>query len=370
MGVLEALVALGVKPFTGFSEWALANPEKRQEQLLAEILRRHASTAFGKHHGFGDIRSIRSFQARCQPRGYDHFKPYVDAIVGGNRHALSNSKLVALAHTTGTTGRPKLIPVTPEVGKTYSLALLRATGFLVAEDPARNAGMIRGTWLYLPAPAVLRTMNGIPVGYITGLMALPSAARVWQYPLQSKYYTPLHLAGIGMEGQFEAVTRECAGKNLTMVVGTTPVAVTLLEHMARSRGAHRIRELFPSLRFGILSGVSPKYYEARIRRVLGRDFAFREVYAASEGMLAAQLSPQPGLTPLHDDVFFELIPMASPAERLLLHEARKGVDYRLIITSHNGLYAYDIGDVVRFLEVDPPRIEVVYRTSAMDIAGE
>jgi hypothetical protein len=370
MGLIEALVQLGVKPFTGYSWWALANPEKRQEQLLGEILRRHVSTAFGKKHGFGDIRSIRSFQARCQARGYDYFKPYVDDIVEGNRHALSNSKLVALAHTTGTTGKPKLIPVTPEIAKTYSMALLRTTGHFIAEDPVRNAGVIRGTWLYLPAPAVLRNVGGVPVGYITGLMALPSAAQAWQYLFQSKYYTPLHLAKLGMEKQFDAVTRECTGKNLTMVVGTTPVAVTLLEHMARARGARGIHELFPALRFAIFSGVSPKYYEPRIRRILGRDFAFREVYAASEGMLAAQLSPQPGLTPLHDDVFFEFIPMANPAERLLLHEVKKGVDYRLIITSHNGLYAYDIGDVVRFLDVDPPRIEVVYRTNAMDIAGE
>jgi hypothetical protein len=155
-----------------------------------------------------------------------------------------------------------------------------------------------------------------------------------------------------------------------MVVGTTPVAVTLLEHMTRTRGARGIHELYPALQFAIFSGVSPKYYEPRIRRILGRGFTFREIYAASEGMLAAQLSPQPGLTPLHDDVFFEFVPMENPAERLLLHEVKNGVDYRLIITSHNGLYAYDIGDVVRFLDVDPPRIEIVYRTNAMDIAGE
>ncbi|MEX2717280.1 MAG: GH3 auxin-responsive promoter family protein [Candidatus Sigynarchaeota archaeon] len=370
MGVVEALVKIGLKPFLGYSRWALASPEKRQEQLLGEILRRHASTTFGKKHRFDDIRSLRSFQNHCKPRAYDYFKPYVDAMLEGNKHVLSNSKLVAFAHTTGTTGKPKLIPVTPEIVKTYSLALLRTAGHFVAEDPPRNARIVRGTWLYLPAPAIIRNAGDVPVGYITGLMALPSAARAWQYVIQSKYYTPLHLARFGMKMQFDVVTRECAGKNLTAVVGTTPVAVTLLEHMVRTRGASGIQDLFPSLRFGILSGVSPKYYEPRIRRILGRDFTFREVYAASEGMLAAQLSPQPGLTLLHDDVFFEFVPMTNPAERLLLHEVKKGIDYRLVITSHNGLFAYEIGDVVRFLNVDPPRIEVVSRTNAMDIAGE
>ncbi len=370
MGVLEGLVELGLKPFTGYSQWALANPEKRQAQLLGEILRRHASTSFGKKHGFDDIRSIRSFQAHCQPRGYDYFKPFVDAIIGGNRHALSNSKLVAFAHTTGTTGKPKLIPVTPEIIKTYTVAQLRTTGYFIAEDPARNANLLRGTWLYLPAPAVLRNVNNIPVGYITGLLVLPSANQIWQYFLQSKYYTPLHLTRFGMEKQFDIVTRECAGKNISLVVGTTPVAVNLLEHMVNARGARGVHDLFPGLRFGIFSGVAPKYYESRIHRILGHDFEFREVYAASEGMLAAQLSSRPGLTPLHDDVFFEFVPPTNPSERLLLHEAKKGAEYRLIITSHNGLYAYDIGDVVRILDVDPPRIEVVYRKNAMDIAGE
>ena len=370
--VVEALVRIGLKPFLGYSQWALARPEHRQAQLLGEILRRHASTAFGKKHGFDDIRSIRSFQDHCKVHAYDYFKPYVDAMLDGNRHALSNSKLVAFAHTTGTTGKPKLIPVTPEIAKTYSLALLRTAGHFIAEDPPQNAGIIRGTWLYLPAPAIIRNagVGCTPVGYITGLMTLPSAAQAWQYLIRSKYYTPLHLARFGMKNQFDIVTQECSGKDLAMVVGTTPVAVTLLEHMVRARGASGVHDLFPSLRFGILSGVSPKYYEPRIRRILGRGFTFREVYAASEGMLAAQLSPRPGLTPLHDDVFFEFVPIANPAERLLLHEVKKGVDYRLVITSHNGLFAYDIGDVVRFLEVDPPRIEVVSRTNAMDIAGE
>jgi hypothetical protein len=82
------------------------------------------------------------------------------------------------------------------------------------------------------------------------------------------------------------------------------------------------------------------------------------------------MSPEPGLTMLHDDVFFEFVSVSNPTERLMLHEVKQGAEYRLIITSHNGLYAYDIGDVVRVTSVDPPRIEVVYRKNAMDIAGE
>lgn len=370
VGPVEALARLGLKPLKGYSQWALANPEKRQEQLLGEILRRHASTTFGKKHGFTGIHSIRSFQAHCPVHGYEYIKPYVDAMLDGSVHVLSNSKLIALAHTTGTTGTPKLIPVTPEVVKTYNMALVRTTGYYIAEEPSRNAPVLRGKWLYLPAPAVLRHEGTTPVGYITGLLTLPSTAQPWRYLVSSKYYTTLHLAGISMSRQFDTITRECAGKDITMIVGTTPVAVNLLEHMTRASGVRLARELFPGLRFGIFSGVSPRYYEPRIEQVLGKHFTFREVYAASEGMLAAQLSSQPGMTPLHDDVFFEFIPVTNPVERLLLHEVKKGEEYRLAITSHNGLYAYDIGDVIRVIDVEPPRIEVVYRNNAMDIAGE
>jgi hypothetical protein len=63
--------------------------------------------------------------------------------------------------------------------------------------------------------------------------------------------------------------------------------------------------------------------------------------------------------------FFEFVPLSEwgkpGAPRLMVHEVEPGVPYCLVISTSAGLWAYDLGDVVRFTSVRPPRIEVAGR---------
>ena len=51
-----------------------------------------------------------------------------------------------------------------------------------------------------------------------------------------------------------------------------------------------------------------------------------------------------------DDILFEFIPDAedgaAPARPLLAHELEAGKRYRILLTGLNGLYRYDLSDVV------------------------
>ena len=65
-------------------------------------------------------------------------------------------------------------------------------------------------------------------------------------------------------------------------------------------------------------------------------------------------------------IFYEFIPVAeldkpSP-KRITLKDVVVGENYALIITSNAGLWAYNLGDTIKFLSTDPYRLVVTGRT--------
>jgi hypothetical protein len=46
-----------------------------------------------------------------------------------------------------------------------------------------------------------------------------------------------------------------------------------------------------------------------------------------------------------------------------LWAVRRDVPYSIVVTTASGLYAYEVGDIVRFTSTDPPRIEFMGRLS-------
>ena len=93
-----------------------------------------------------------------------------------------------------------------------------------------------------------------------------------------------------------------------------------------------------------------------------------ETYPASEGFFAFQDSrDQEGLllNP-NSGIFFEFIPAAEIGKeqplRLSLKEVVTGENYALVVSNNAGLWGYSIGDMVRFVSVNPYRLVVTGRT--------
>jgi hypothetical protein len=100
--------------------------------------------------------------------------------------------------------------------------------------------------------------------------------------------------------------------------------------------------------------------------------AFHEVYFAAEAFIAVQDGHSgAGLRLLGDNgLFFEFLPLADynetlplslGAKALSLQEVRVEEDYVLLVTTPAGLCRYVLGDIVRFVSLEPPRILCVGR---------
>src|SRR6266540_4054792 len=88
-------------------------PERHQQETLLRIVGANAETTYGREHGFDRIGSIRDFQDAVPINSYEELRPYVERIVDGtDPRALTADRVEMFTNTSGTTSKPKLIPVT------------------------------------------------------------------------------------------------------------------------------------------------------------------------------------------------------------------------------------------------------------------
>ena len=93
------------------------------------------------------------------------------------------------------------------------------------------------------------------------------------------------------------------------------------------------------------------------------------MYPASEAFIAiADRGPGEGLRLIVDNgVFFEFVPTeelgASNPSRHWLGNAELGIEYAVVLSTCAGAWGYILGDTIKFVELDPPRILVTGRTS-------
>ncbi len=160
------------------------------------------------------------------------------------------------------------------------------------------------------------------------------------------------------------------------VAGTTCWFSLLFEKVlaaARLRGrrARSVSDIWPNLRVLFGGGVAAGPYVPILRDMIGHDrVTLVDTYNATEGGVYAMsdFTDHPGLLMLpHRGTFFEFVPMderekAKPT-RVPLWAVEPNRPYSLLATTVSGLYAYELGDIVRFPSVRPPRIEFMGRLS-------
>ncbi len=400
---------------------ATADPRAQQEALLLRLLRANADTAFGRDFGFARIRSVADYRRQVPVADYEAFRPYVARIDRGERHVLTRARLHCFLLTSGTTGAPKLVPLTRaaerEGARLAALWLYRARH----DHPRLLAGK---TLVVVDRAVAGRTPGGVPYGSASGQLyrsaawllrrqcvALGPAPRIPDY--EARYYTLLRL-GIAADVSFLATPNPSTVLRLVDVgdryaadlirdvhdgtlapwlaisaalraeleapLRPDPARARQLERCVRQAGRLRPRECWPSLQLlGCWKGGSVGIHLERLRPWLPEGAATRDLgYLASEGQFSLPLDDggASGVLAL-GSAFYEFLPLDEEGELagapLLADELSAGADYRVLLTTHSGLYRYDINDVVRVTgwHRQTPLIEFVRKGADMaSITGE
>ncbi|MDL1913540.1 MAG: GH3 auxin-responsive promoter family protein [Bergeyella sp.] len=342
------------------SEIKFKNAEKEQEKLLLTLVKKAEKTLFGKIHEFQKIRSVKDFQEKVKITDYEGLKNYIEKIKHGDRDILYPKIPEYLAKTSGTTSGAKYIPLSKEGIKSQINAARLALFYYVHKTKKTN--FLSGKMIFLQGSPKLEEKNGIKVGRLSGIVAhhIPGYLRKNRLP---KFETNCIE---DWENKVDEIVKETQGENMTLVSGIPPWLIMYFEKLS-DRNKKKIKELFPNLELIITGGVNYEPYQDKMEMLLGGKVDILQTFPASEGFFAFQDKKQEEMLLLtHHGIFYEFIPLEKLKDpsppRLILKEIELNKDYAMVITTNSGLWAYSIGDVIRFVSKKPYRITISGRT--------
>ena len=154
---------------------------------------------------------------------------------------------------------------------------------------------------------------------------------------------------------------------MTLISGIPPWMQMYFDWLSERNEGKTIKELFPQLQVIVHGGVNFDPYKAKLLNSIAGDVDMIETFPASEGFFAFQdIAGQEGLLlNTNSGIFYEFIPAVEIANenptRLSLEDVNTGENYALIVSTNAGLWAYNIGDTVRFVSTAPYRLVVTGR---------
>ena len=212
-----------------------------QQSRLSELIARNADSDFGRDHHFAEIKTPADFRKRVPIRGYEGHEPYIDRVRKGQTSALfgPGTKVLMFAMTSGTTARPKTIPVTAE-----SLANYRHgwTNWGILAFDAHPGMLAEGLKPILQLASDWResvTPSGIPCGAITGLTAHMQSRLV-----RSVYCMPAVAARIkDIEAKYYLALRMSVHRDLGATIAANPSTILAIARLGDREKATLVRDL-------------------------------------------------------------------------------------------------------------------------------
>ena len=332
-----------------------------QQQVFRSLMEGAARTAFGKEHKLLAGTAYEAFRKEVPPRDYEGFRPYIDRIIAGEQDVLWKGRPVYFAKTSGTTSGVKYIPITRESLPNHFGTARNALFNYYARTG--NGRWMDGKLIFLSGSPVLDQTGGILTGRLSGIAN--HLVPAWLKSSQLPSYATNCIED--WEVKVEDIVSETMGQDMRLISGIPPWVQMYYERLLDRSGKKYIKDLFPNYSVFVYGGVNFDPYRSTLEELVGKRIDSLETYPASEGFLAFQDSQSdPGLLlNVRSGIFFEFVPaeeiFSENPPRFSLAEVETGVNYALLLSTNAGLWAYDIGDTVRFVSKNPYRIVVTGR---------
>ena len=373
---------------------AARRPRATQEALLKRILQREEDTDFGRRHGFAGIANFRDYRETVPVQDYESLRPDIERQRTTGCPRLTQAQPVIYARTSGTTAAPKDIPVTRAGLERYARGQR-----LMAYALNRAAPLARGKILGIGSAAVEgRFFCGTPYGSASG-MIYKSMPRI----LRSKYVLPPEVFEIAdYDARYLTMAAlALAATDVTAVLTANPSTLLKLQSVIQAN-ADRLIEAVARGRLDLPPDLAQESWQsirqafrpdaARARQLdailrCGDDWSFAHIwpdlqaiatwkggscgfalqplatklpervrllelgYLASEMRGTVLADPERDLClPLLQENVFEFVARADweqGRQRFLgLDELAADRKYYLFVTTQDGLYRYDMNDIV------------------------
>ena len=358
-------------------------PQFSQEKLLKRILDKNRDTAFGKKYGFSGLKNYADFRQALPVQHYEDLRGLVEQQEAGQKSCLNAGQPVMYAQTSGTTGKPKYIPILPETIKQYRHSQHCVAYAIHSAMPKTYSGKV----LAIVSPAVEGYLpSGTPYGSMSGLIcrSMPDFVSV-------NYVVPANIFELAdYELKYRLITLfALAEKNITLIATANPSTVLKIADILNTQWDALIGEIDTGNAYGLRA--NPQRADVlKNLRIKKRSIIFADIWPNLQTVttwtggncavlipgLKRQLSPttrivemgylssefrgsitvdvvrNKGIPTIHEN-FFEFVERDQwenkTAEFLTISSLQEGKQYYVIVTTQNGLYRYFINDII---EVD------------------
>lgn len=399
------------------------------EVRLLSLLKDNAETEYGKQHHFADIQSISDYKKNVPLSTFDDYEASVSRMRHGEKNILTAYPISFYAHTSGTVGASKLIPVSDRaerINRDYCSLSSEVYADYLSGKPASMPD--RPKILYLLTARESFTPDGTQITNFSGKLCFDRKDALFRqavkpelifcnepmdfqylfafYALKETEVIIIAAPFMSAVGDFFCYIEKHWGKLCRdieegVLRPDERTSVSLLEHLSEElkpapERADELRRLFsrgfdhpvasdvwPCLSYvGGIGAASFSSYTIIVQRFIGSIPIYMATYSASEGIFGVSVKMNcPEYLMVPEAGFFEFIceeDMELPEGEIMLrtlgmNELIPGKRYEMVVTNLSGFYRYRIGDVVtvKGYNGQTPVICFSYRRhQILNIAGE
>jgi len=389
------------------------NCRKVNEQVLFKILKANDKSEIGIKFNFQDIKSIEDFKKQVPLTEYEYYENYIKRMAKGEKNILISEDVEYFGHTSGTTGKQKLIPSTKSSRKIASKYMALLTNKFSYDNFKENwnygkglmiADIVMTTYTEGGAPICSATSGGmkgikyiLPYLYTSPIEVMEIKDKETALYLHLLFgleeISLLYISGVFisnvldlfrvLESKHEDLVRdirrgrisnnlnidENTRKNLNKLISPNVSRADKLESEFVKGFKGIARRVWPSLSYiATVTGANFSIYDDKVNYYTDSLPIYSPAYAATEAMI--------GINPygrkiryviIPDTVFYEFIPIEDAdknnPQTLSLDELKTDEKYEIVVTNYAGLYRYRIGDVIKVVDFynSCPEIEFLYR---------
>jgi len=363
------------------------DPQAVQQALLERILNTQAQTTFGKKHRLNRLRGYHEFRFGVPIHTYEDLRAYIQAQEDMKVPQLNNEQPVRYAMTSGTTGKPKIIPMLPRTNQMLRHYQLLSTYAQYQGIPK----IFQGKMLVISGQEVEGYLeSGTAYGSMSGFLsaALPSV-------LQAKRFLPeaIHSITEYQQKYLYLTAWALSEPDISVVATANPSTFLKLLEMGRQHFSQLVEQLALSCK-NSPDGVAPFPRPTRRRlrdlqsflghedqltvealwprlkavvtwtggscgvlipklksRLPAKTAIVEMGYLSSELLGSLNVNVQTNqCVPTFQENFFEFVEQndwdADRPNTVTLGQLETGKRYYVIVTTMNGLYRYFMNDLI------------------------
>ena len=403
-----------------------ARANKVQQKVLKDLMRVNKNTVYGKKYGFKDIKSVEEYQDKVPYTTYDDYAEYVERMLKGEKHLITNYHISKFSESSGSVGRPKVIPLSTRtlwVLQCFSFSAPIGCAAKYFERQGKKLPAQKGlltveiTSHKTPTGRTISCVSGIPLMFLKPIIKFfATSPKEIMFPkdpgAMDMHYLKLRFAlperdvtYLGtiiitvletmfnyLEDNWQMLCDDIEKGTINPSVRVPADVRAQLEKQIKpdpQRAADLRREFEKGFDTPIVPRIWPKacwvygmgasnlsVYSKRLRKYIGDLPMHHMGYGASEAYMAIPLelnSDDNVMIP--ENGFYEFLPVGAPegTRPLTIDKLEVGEEYELILTNICGLYRYRIEDVLRVngFYRQSPIVTFMYRLNqVLNIAGE